>query len=115
MLSWLRYQIRKLLRPRVIRSGGLRIDLGPAAGTRYARALYRDDHERAEREIVRRRLETTDTVLELGAGLGLVTILCCRCVGSDRVHAYEANPELAPALWRAAASDPVDGQPAGRT
>lgn len=100
MFHWLRYQIRKLLRPRVITNDGVRIDLGPVAGTRYARALYRDDHERDERDIVRRQLADCDTVLELGAGLGLVTIECCRRIGSERVHAFEANPELEPVLRR---------------
>lgn len=100
MLLWLRYQLRKLLRPRVITNGGVRIDLGPAAGTRYARAFYRDAHERDEREIVSRHLRPDDVVLELGAGLGLVTILCCQRTGSDRVHTFEANPDLAAALRR---------------
>ena len=100
MLPWLRYQLRKLLRPRVITNGGVRIDLGPVAGTRYARSFYRDSHERDEREIIDQCLTSTDTVLELGAGLGLVTILCCQRIGSRRVHSFEANRKLESALRR---------------
>jgi FkbM family methyltransferase len=100
MLDWLRYQYRKLVRPRVITNGGVKFDLGPAAKTRYARSFYRDAHERDEREIIDRQLASTDTVLELGAGLGLVTILCCQRIGSSRVHAFEANQQLEPALRR---------------
>jgi FkbM family methyltransferase len=100
MTAWLRYQLRKLLRPRVITNGGVRLDLGPVAGTRYARALYRDSHERDEREIVARQLQPDDVVLELGAGMGLVTVACCQRVGSERVHAYEANPALEEVLRR---------------
>lgn len=100
MTPWLRYQFRKLLRPRVITNGGVRLDLGEIAGTRYARSFYRDSHERDEREIVGRNLEPEDVVLELGAGVGLVTILCSQRIGSERVHTFEANRELEPALRR---------------
>ncbi|MFV0446546.1 MAG: FkbM family methyltransferase [Planctomycetaceae bacterium] len=100
MLNWFRYQYRKLTRPRVITNGGVQLDLGPVAGTRYARSFYRDQHERDERAIIDRHLESTDTVLELGAGIGLVTILCCQRIGSSRVHAFEANRQLESALRR---------------
>ncbi|MCA9055070.1 MAG: FkbM family methyltransferase [Planctomycetaceae bacterium] len=100
MLDWLRYQYRKLTRPRVITNGGVRIDLGPVAGTRYARSFYRDTHERDERDIVGKHLTSTDTVLELGAGMGIVTILCCQRIGSSRVHTFEANQRLEAALRR---------------
>lgn len=98
MWRWLRYQFRKVVRPRRITNGGVTIDLGPIARTRYARALYRDVHEQAEREIVGRHLAPDDVVLELGAGLGLVTILCAKRIGSERVHTFEANPQLEPLL-----------------
>ncbi len=91
---WLRYQTRKLFRPRTVTNQGLRIYLGDHAATSYARSIYRDSHEAEEREIVLRNLADDDTVLECGAGLGLVTILCCRKIGSDRVHTVEANPAL---------------------
>ncbi len=110
MRRWLRYQLRKLLRPRVITNGGVTIDLGPAAGTRYARSFYRDAHEWDEREIVNRHLDPDDVVLELGAGIGLVTILCCQRIGSERVHAFEANPQLAETLRRNFALNGVSPQ-----
>ncbi|WP_197530447.1 FkbM family methyltransferase [Bythopirellula polymerisocia] len=72
----------------------MRIFLGDHASSTYARSIYRDSHEAEEREIVLRNLADDDTVLECGAGLGLVTILCCRKIGSDRVHTLEANPAL---------------------
>ena len=100
MLDWLRYQFRKLTRPRIVTNGGVRIDLGPVAGTRYARSFYRDTHERDEREIISRHIAQGDTVLELGAGMGIVTILCCQRVGCDRVHTFEANRSLEPTLRR---------------
>ena len=110
MKHWIRYQYRKLTRPRQITNQGITLDLGPAAGTRYARSLYRDDHERDERTIVGRHLRPDDVVLELGAGLGLVTILCCQRVGSERVFTFEANPQLEPVLRRNFALNGVSPQ-----
>jgi FkbM family methyltransferase len=96
--KWFRYQVRKLTRPRVVNNNGLRLYLGEHATTSYARSIYRDSHEAEEREVVARNLDETDTVLECGAGLGMVTILCCWKVGSERVHSFEANPSLEPLL-----------------
>lgn len=96
--KWLRYQYRKLMRPRTIDNDGLKIFLGDQAKNSYARSLYRDTHEAEERAIVLRNLEPEDTVLECGAGLGVVTTLCCKQIGSERVHAYEANRKLEPVL-----------------
>jgi FkbM family methyltransferase len=98
--KWIRYQIRKIVRPQTVNNGGLKLYLGEHAATSYARSIYRDSHEAEEREIVQRHLDDDDTVLECGAGLGAVTILCCRRIGSDRVHTFEANPALEPILRR---------------
>jgi FkbM family methyltransferase len=92
--KWLRYQVRKLVQPRVVNNDGLKLYLGEHAATSYARSIYRDSHEAEEREVVSRNLDENDVVLECGAGLGLVTILCCQKVGSERVHTFEANPAL---------------------
>lgn len=94
IFHWCRYQFRKLLRPRTVTNGGLKIYLGPQANDSYARSIYRDTHEAEERAIVERNLEPQDTVLECGAGMGVVTTLCCQRIGSERVHAFEANPAL---------------------
>ena len=98
LTTWLRYQYRKLRRPQTVTNGGLKLYLGDEAGSSYARSIYKDTHEAEEREIVARNLEPEDTVLECGAGLGVVTTLCCQQIGSDRVHSFEANRKLEPAL-----------------
>ena len=96
--KWLRYQVRKLARPRTVCNGGLKLYLGEQVTSSYARSLYRDSHETEERAIVERNLDEHDVVLECGAGLGMITIICCRKVGSHRVHAFEANPAMEPLL-----------------
>ncbi len=96
--NWWRYQYRKLIRPRTVTNDGLKIYLGDQSRSSYARSIYRDTHEAEERAIVLRNLEPTDTVLECGAGMGVVTTLCCQQIGSERVHAFEANTKLEPVL-----------------
>jgi FkbM family methyltransferase len=51
-------------------------------------------HTRPERRLVLSALEPDDVVMELGAGVGMVSIACAQRIGSERVFAYEANPDL---------------------
>jgi FkbM family methyltransferase len=37
-------------------------------------------------------------VVELGAGLGIISTLCAKKVGGDKVFAYEANPQMIPLI-----------------
>jgi FkbM family methyltransferase len=57
---------------------------------------YIDDgrYELPEANIVRHALQPDDVVLELGTGLGFISSLCARIVGSDNVYSFEANPAL---------------------
>lgn len=98
LAKWLRYQARKVLRPSTVNNGGVTLFLGEHATNSYARSIYRDSHETEERKIVLRHLDDSDVVLECGAGLGVVTILCCKKIGSDRVHTFEANAAMEPLL-----------------
>ncbi len=91
---------RKLTRPTMIVENGVKLFLGPVAQTRCANGIYSGKHELPEREVVGKTLEPHDVVLEIGAGVGMVTMQCCRQIGSDRVHTCEANPSLLPVLQR---------------
>jgi len=62
------------------------------------RDIYFGDYERKELDVIERRLEPGDTVMEIGAGIGFLSAYCARVVGSERVHAYEANPALLPII-----------------
>jgi FkbM family methyltransferase len=65
---------------------------------RVERALSRGGYEREELRLVGEVLLPDDIVLEVGAGLGLVSTYCAKRVGSSRVFAYEADPELEPCI-----------------
>jgi len=62
------------------------------------RDIYFGDYERKELDLIERRLEPGDTVMEIGAGIGFLSAYCARVVGDERVHAYEANPALLPII-----------------
>lgn len=91
---------RKLTRPTTIVENGVKLFLGPVAQTKCANGIYSGKHELPEREVVGKTLEPFDVVLEIGAGVGMVTMQCCRQIGSDRVHSCEANPALLPVLQK---------------
>lgn len=63
-----------------------------------AREIYLGDYEAKEIEIISKRLATDDVVFEVGAGLGYLSAYCAKRTGSDRVHTYEANPDLIPLI-----------------
>ena len=58
------------------------------------RDIYFGDYERKELDVIERRLEPGDKVMEVGAGIGFLSAYCARVLGDDRVFAYEANPAL---------------------
>lgn len=63
-------------------------------------ALASGEYEAPEARIVGSALEPADRVLELGTGLGLLSTLCARTIGSDRVDSFEANPALRPVILK---------------
>lgn len=60
--------------------------------------IFFSEYEAKEVEIVERRLGAEDTVMEVGAGIGFLSALCAKRIGSDRVVTYEANPALLPLI-----------------
>lgn len=88
------YWTRMLLRPSQICNDGVWMDIGPLAFKKQARDFYADRHEAEERHVIRQRLRSTDIVLELGSGMGIVTTTCCQIAGSDSVFTFEANPKM---------------------
>jgi FkbM family methyltransferase len=65
---------------------------------RVERALAKGGYEREELRLIGEVLSPADVVLEVGAGLGLVSTFCAKRVGSKRVFAYEADPDLEPCI-----------------
>jgi FkbM family methyltransferase len=94
---WLAYQFRVLRRP-VITIEGVQIRVGRHMSRRVERALSKGGYVRQELQLIGTLLEPDDVVLEVGAGLGLVSSYCAKRVGSKRVFAFEADPDLEPCI-----------------
>src|SRR5690349_1494601 len=94
---WLAYQIRILRRP-IITVEGVQLRVGRHLSRRVERALSRGAYVRQELQLIGALLEPEDVVLEVGAGLGLVSSYCARRVGSSQVFAFEADPDLEPCI-----------------
>jgi FkbM family methyltransferase len=95
--SWLADQYR-VARRSIITIEGVRIRIGRHMSRRVERALSKGGYEREELRLIGAVLSPRDTVLEIGAGLGLVSAFCAKRVGSNRVFACEADPDLEPCI-----------------
>ncbi len=70
----------------------------PGIAPGIARQIYFGEYEGKEADIVAQKLDAGDTVVEVGAGLGYLSALCAKRIGSERVHTFEANPALMPLI-----------------
>jgi FkbM family methyltransferase len=95
--NWLVYQYRVTRRP-IITIEGIRIRVGRHMSRRVEQALSKGNYEREELRLIGSILSSSDVVLEIGAGLGLVSAYCARRIGSNRVYAFEADPDLEPCI-----------------
>ena len=95
--NWLVYQYRVTRRP-IITIEGIRIRVGRHMSRRVEQALSKGNYEREELRLIGSVLSSSDIVLEIGAGLGLVSAYCARRIGSNRVYAFEADPDLEPCI-----------------
>lgn len=83
----------------VIDSKGIRLPFVPSIITpRIERPLRSGRYEGGEAAALRRILRPGDRVLELGAGLGLLSTIAAQAEGVASVTAVEANPDLIPLI-----------------
>lgn len=85
----------RLFRVKSMDYGGLRVCTDPDYLDKgIIKALYKRSYEREEFSLVRKHLNPEDRVLEVGAGIGVISTLCASICGSSSVISYEANPAL---------------------
>ncbi len=85
---------RRMMHARVVNHAGVKIAIGDYLSPVVAEHILNGDYERSELKGIRALLDPEDIVLELGAGIGFISLQCARVVGCDRVFAFEANPAL---------------------
>lgn len=93
-----RFWRRRLTRPDVVELHGIQLAIGPKVSREVRHQIYSERYERGEVRCLLAHLEPDDVVLEAGAGMGLLSALAARRIGSERVFTYEADPELLPVI-----------------
>jgi FkbM family methyltransferase len=91
---------RRWQRPQVIRHAGVLLAIDPQISPQIREFLYSGEYERSELKALRRHLSADDVVMELGTGIGFISLACARRVGEARVFSFEANPALEPLIRR---------------
>jgi FkbM family methyltransferase len=66
----------------------------PAITPPILKDIFFGVYESKEAELVKKKIAADDVVMEVGAGIGFLSALCAKVTGSERVFAYEANPQL---------------------
>jgi len=100
VLRFPRYWWRRWHQPPVVEVLGTRLEMGPHLTPELRDAIYKGRYERSEARCLTQVLKPADTVMEIGAGIGFLSTLAALRIGSDRVHAYEANPAMIPVINR---------------
>jgi len=89
------YKIRRKIRPETVVVSGIRVSSSlddiPAD---IRKQLYKNDYEKGELTLVRKALRPDDRVLEVGAGIGFISVACAKVCGPDKVISYEPNPAM---------------------
>ena len=98
-LRGLRLVAHRILGRKTTTLDGLRLVCDPARIPRaLSTAIIKGTYELPERELVRAAVRPGDKVVEIGTGLGVVSLLCNRLAGSGNVLSYEANAALETAI-----------------
>lgn len=93
--------VNGMLQPKTINRHGVKIDTSTGAMPDDLRLqVYNGSYEEPERKLVRRALRPDDRVVEIGCGIGYVSLLATRICGEGSVVSYEANPDMAPIIHR---------------
>ena len=77
-----------------VQNQGVKVRVDGSLSPEVRLTLRWGHYERRELDVVRAALHDADVVMEVGAGLGVVSSFCAKAVGPQRVFAYEANPAM---------------------
>lgn len=97
----LRKGIRRLLNVKTITLDGVIVSTEPGSISKQVRnGLFKETYEEPERILIREALQPGDRVLEIGGGIGFVSLLCAKICGPQNVLTYEANPKMVATIQR---------------
>ena len=100
MLRNLKMHWRRLRNVKTLTVRGVKVSTASGEIQKTVRSmLFKGTYEAHECDLVERGVHSGDRVLEIGTGIGLVSLVATRlCGGEGRVFSYEANPDLEPVI-----------------
>lgn len=94
-LRSLRLAWHRLTGAKTTRYGGFLVLCDPKRVPRsVATAIVKGTYEAPEMKLVSAAIQHGDRIVELGTGVGVISLLCNRLAGQGNVHSYEANASL---------------------
>lgn len=97
----LKIAYRLVTKPKIFSLDGIKVEADRRILPRgIVRRLWKERHEQEECKMVKEAVQLGDRVLELGAGIGLVSLICARAAGPENLLSYEANPKLVSIIKR---------------
>ena len=109
-MTKLKLLARRLLKPKIIKEHGVLLDISSSGVSPQLRDfLYQGQYEKQEMFILKETLDDHDTLLDIGAGIGLTSIWAAKRLRSvQRVYAVEASPRIIESIAVNAALNKVD-------
>jgi FkbM family methyltransferase len=87
--------LRRLFNVTTVRLDGVILSTHPSDISRRVRnEVFKGTYEQPESMLVREFLSANDRVLEIGGGVGFISLLCARICGPENVLTYEANSAM---------------------
>ena len=91
----IRYRWHQLIRTQKIYINGVFVSTDPGdVARRIRKALFNGTYEDQERFFVEKYVKKTSRILEIGCGIGLVSLVARKICKEGFVISYEANPQM---------------------
>jgi FkbM family methyltransferase len=106
----LKYSYQRIHNPKTIAYHGISIPMHATSYiSRVRKALYRGDYEAPEIAMIRTVIRPDDIVLEIGAGIGVVSsIIATQLASPSNLWSYEANPALIDSIYAISEENSLD-------
>lgn len=89
----IKFYYRKLFHVNDMSLSGVRVNLKHYnISSELKNFFYKEEYEKEELGILKRKLKQHDRVMEIGAGIGFLSTYCAKKIGDENVFAFEANP-----------------------
>ncbi|KQQ45995.1 MULTISPECIES: FkbM family methyltransferase [Rhizobium/Agrobacterium group] len=99
LIRSLKARARKLVNAKTVKIDGIRLISDERRVPAYLRRLmFKDVYEDTERNLLLKTVTPHSVVVELGTGMGFISMLAAKICGEKRVFTYEANPLVEPII-----------------